>query len=410
MNCETLSSKKDTDEKQFEGETCGVDWNQKINTCVNKLNPSGIRSFFDIVAERSDCISLGVGEPDFISPGPILESAISSIRKGFTHYTANQGLLSLRKKIAHYLSSEYGLTYDPENEILITVGVSQGLDLALRSIVEPNDKVIFPTPSYVSYNPLIKISGGVPDEISLNFSKKFHLLAKDIAERLGPKTKGVILNYPSNPTGASLDREMLKLISDLVIRHNLLVISDEIYGELTYDHNHIPIASLPGMKERTLLLGGFSKVFAMTGWRIGYACGPEKWIYAMLKIHQYAMLCAPTVSQIAAEAALDTSIPHRDQMIELYRQRREEIVSSFNEMGLKCHKPEGAFYIFPEIKSTSLSSIDFAKKLLEQQSVAVVPGTAFGEGGEGFIRCSYATSMSDIKESTKRIKQFINSI
>ena len=396
--------------KQVEDETCAINWDHKINTFVNELNPSGIRSFFDIVANRSDCISLGVGEPDFISPGPILESAISSIRKGFTHYTTNQGLLSLRKKIAHYLFSEYGLTYNPENEILITVGVSQGLDLALRSITEFNDKIIFPSPSYVSYSPLIKVSGGIPDKINLNFAHKFHLIAKEIEDKLGPKTKGLILNYPSNPTGASLDRKTLKAISALAIRHDLLIISDEIYGELTYDRNHIPIASLPGMKKRTLLLGGFSKVFAMTGWRIGYACGPEKWIYAMLKIHQYAMLCAPTVSQIAAEAALDESIPHRNQMIELYRQRREEIVSSFNEMGLKCHKPEGAFYVFPDIKSTFLSSIDFAKKLLDQQNVAVVPGIAFGEKGEGFIRCSYAASMSDIKESTKRIKQFINSL
>ncbi len=404
------TSIRNINSKKFEDKNHSINWDQKINTSVNGLSPSGIRSFFDIVAERSDCISLGVGEPDFVSPVPVLESAISAIRKGYTHYTGNQGLLSLRNKISNYLFSKYELKYDPKHEILITVGVSQGLDLALRSIINLNDEIIFPTPSYVSYSPLIKIAGGIPKKVSLNFSDKFNLSEKLILGKLKKSTKAIILNYPSNPTGASFNKKTLEEISMLAIRHNLLVISDEIYGELTYDYDHIPMSSLPQMKERTLLLGGFSKVFAMTGWRIGYACGPAEWIYAMLKIHQYSMLCAPTISQIAAEAAIDKSIPHRDEMLVRYAQRREEIVSSLNEIGLNCHKPDGSFYVFPDIRNTSLTSIDFAKKLLEQENVVVVPGTAFGEEGEGFIRCSYAASMEDIKESLKRIKHFITSL
>ena len=399
----------DLNQKQTRSKKTTIDWSQKIDSSVEYLPPSGIRAFFDIVSERSDCISLGVGEPDFVSPEPVLDSAITAIRQGFTHYTGNQGMPSLREKITRYLFSEYGLSYDPESEVLITVGVSQGLDLALRSIVTEGDEVIFPSPSYVSYSPLIKMNGGIPRKASLSFTDAFRLSAPIISQQLSEASKVLLLNYPSNPTGASMNENDLKEISELVIRNNLLVISDEIYGELTYESKHIPIASLPGMKERSLLLGGFSKVFAMTGFRVGYACGPKEWIHAMLKIHQYSMLCAPTVSQIAAEAALEQAISHRDQMIDKYNRRRYELMASLDQIGLKCHKPQGAFYIFPSIEKTGLRSMDFATKLLDKEGVAVVPGTAFGEEGEGFIRCSYAASIKDIREAVERMKRFVNS-
>ena len=382
-------------------------WNDRLNPSVRDLKPSGIRAFFDIVAESKDCISLGVGEPDFISPEPVLESAISAIREGYTHYTANQGNLSLREKISNYLLNEYGLKYDPVDQILITVGVSQGLDLALRSIIKTGDEIIFQSPSYVSYEPIIIIDGGIPKKIKLSLENKFQLSPEMVSEKLTQKSKALLLNYPANPTGASIHKENLAGIAKIAVQQDILVISDEIYAELAYDSPHTPIASLPDMKERTLLLGGFSKGFAMTGWRIGYACGPIKWIEAMLKVHQYSMLCAPTVSQAAAEAALEQAIGHRNYMKEKYRERREEIVAGFRKIGLYCHKPEGSFYVFPQITSTGLSSTEFAHQLLKEKNVAIVPGNAFGEEGEGFIRCSYAASLSDIREAIKRISDFI---
>ena len=387
-----------------------VTWDQKINPSIEALLPSGIRAFFGIVSERKDCISLGVGEPDFVSPEPVLETAISAIRKGYTHYTANQGLLSLRKTISKYLKDQYDLLYDSEQEILVTLGVSQGIDLALRSIIETNDEVIYASPGYVSYMPLILMNDGVPQKVKLSFSDHFELKIDRVHEKISPRTKAILLNYPSNPIGSTIKKNTLEEIAKLVLTNDLLIISDEIYSELTYEEKHIPIATLDGMKERTLLLGGFSKSFAMTGWRIGYACGPKHWISALLKIHQYSMLCAPTISQFAAKAALEYSLKQRDDMLSKYRKRREMIVSAFNQIGLKCHKPAGSFYIFPSIQSTGLSSIEFATKLLKGKNVAVVPGNAFGEEGEGFIRCSFATSTSDIKKAVERIQSFVKSV
>ena len=387
-----------------------IDWQSTINRNVQSLKPSGIRAFFDIINSRKDCISLGVGEPDFISPQPILEAAITSIQKGYTHYTANQGLLSLRKKISEYLQKEYNLSYNPETEIIVTVGVSQGLDLAIRSIMENGDGGLFSSPAYVSYSALIELVGGIAQPFSVYEKNKFQIQAKDIETAITPKSKFLLLGYPGNPTGASLNYEQLSNISKVVIENNLLVISDEIYGELSYDQKHIPLATLPNMKERVMTLGGFSKAFAMTGWRVGYACGPEEWIKSMFKIHQYSMLCTPTVSQIAAEAALSFSLQDRDKMKNEYNERRNIIVSRFNNMGLKCINPDGAFYAFPSIQSSNMTSLEFATKLLEDQNVAVVPGSAFGKEGEGFIRCSYATSKKEIIEAMNRIEKFITKI
>ncbi len=389
-----------------------IDWDQKLNKSVQNLIPSGIRAFFDIINTRKECISLGVGEPDFVSPLPILETAIAGLRKGYTHYAPNQGFASLRKEISDHLQREYDIFYDPEDEILITVGVSQGLDISLRSILEKGEGVLYSSPSYVSYSPLIEIAGGVPQKISLLFENKFQIKKKNIEENIDERSKAILLNYPANPTGASLDETTLKDISRLFIKNDLLVISDEIYADITYEKNgkHIPISTLPGMKERTVLLGGFSKSFAMTGWRIGYACGPSEWIKAMLKIHQYSMLCAPTVSQIAAEAAIQESIQQRDEMVAEYSSRKEIIVNYLNKMGLQCHDPQGAFYVFPSIRSTGMTSLEFAEKLLAKKDVAVVPGSAFGKEGEGCIRCSYATSEPELKEALYRMAEFLDEL
>ncbi|MCS6985779.1 MAG: aminotransferase class I/II-fold pyridoxal phosphate-dependent enzyme [Leptospiraceae bacterium] len=384
-------------------------WAQCLNATVLQLKPSGIRQFFDLVASRPGCISLGVGEPDFVSPQPVIEKAISALREGYTHYTTNQGLLSLRQAIARYLYQEYGLVYDPKTEILITVGVSQALDLSLRTCLNPGDGVLYPQPGYVSYEPMILLSQGRPIPYNLNPENGFRLDFPGLEKTLAENPKIILLNYPANPTGMSFHQDELKELARWARQHNLLVISDEIYGELTYSYKHIPIASLPDMKERTLLLGGFSKSFAMTGWRLGYVCGPREIVEAMTKVHQFSMLCAPTLSQIAAEAALSQALAERDQMKEAYRVRRDTIVHGLNEIGLVCHLPDGAFYVFADIRCTGLTSMEFATKLLERENVAVVPGTAFGSIGEGFIRCSYATSLEEIKEALLRMKRFLHS-
>lgn len=386
-----------------------IDWNSKLSGVVQSLKPSGIREFFDIVATRKDCISLGVGEPDFVSPQVIIDHSIQALRDGYTHYTGNAGFLSLRKEISKYLEKEYALSYNPEKEILITVGVSQGVDLAFRALLNPGDGVIYPEPCYVSYDPMIRLAGGVPQKVLATEATDFALQASNIEKVVnagGVKSKALFLNYPSNPTGASIGEAELKRIAAVAEKNNLLVISDEIYGELNYEEKHIPFPKIPGMRERTLLLGGFSKAFAMTGWRIGYACGDENLIRAMTKIHQYSMLCAPTLGQIAAETALKYAISDRDKMRDEYRLRRDLIVKGFNDMGLKCFMPQGAFYVFPDIRSTGKSSMQFAKDLLEAQNVAVVPGTAFGESGEGFIRCSYATARKEIEAALTKIAAF----
>jgi len=389
-----------------------INWNQQLSPVVQSLKPSGIREFFDIVATRKDCISLGVGEPDFVTPQVVIDHAIQALRDGYTHYTGNAGFLSLRREISSYLEREYSLSYNPEREILITVGVSQAVDIAFRALIGENQGVLYPEPCYVSYNPMIRLAGGVPQLVNATAENDFSLKAENIVAALdseGAKSKVLFLNYPSNPTGASINASELGRIAELAAQKNILVISDEIYGELNYEEKHVPFATLPGMFERTLLLGGFSKAFAMTGWRIGYACGPEPLVKAMTKIHQYSMLCAPTLGQIAAETALKYAISDRDKMRDEYRLRRDLIVKGFNDMGLKCFNPQGAFYVFPDIRSTGLNSMQFAKSLLESQNVAVVPGTAFGDSGEGFIRCSYATARRDIEAALTKIATFVSS-
>ena len=392
-----------------------TDWNSKLSKIVSEIKPSGIREFFDIVAGRADCISLGVGEPDFVSPQVVIDHAIHALREGYTHYTGNSGLPSLRKAIAEYLNHEYGLSYDPATEILITVGVSQGVDLAFRALLNLGDSVLYSEPCYVSYDPMIRLAGGIPQKFEARAENGFSVTASDIETALtsapkGMKSKAIFLNYPSNPTGASIAKAELEKIAHLAEQHDQIIISDEIYGELSYESHHVPFSTLPGMQERTLLLGGFSKAFAMTGWRIAYACGPQAVIKAMTKVHQYSMLCAPTLAQVAAEAALKYALKDRDRMKEEYRARRDLIVKGFNDMGLACHNPQGAFYIFPSIKTTGLTSMQFAKDLLEKQNVAVVPGTAFGDSGEGFIRCSYATARKDIETALDRIGKFISKL
>jgi len=387
-----------------------INWLEKINSRVQSLKPSGIREFFDVVAHQKDCISLGVGEPDFVSPQVIIETAIEALRKGYTHYTGNQGLPELRKEISKYIENEYSIKYDPNEEIIITVGVSQAVDLALRAVLNIKDGVIYGTPSYVSYEPMISLAGGEPQSVSTSFNNNFLLQLPELKNAIKDNSKILFLNYPANPTGSSFNKKELEEIKNFVIENDLLVISDEIYGELSYEMPHTPISIFEEMKERTLLLGGFSKGFAMTGWRIGYACGPSAWIKSMLKIHQYSMLCAPTLGQIAAEAALKYALDDKDKMKAAYKKRRDLIVNGFNELGLDCKTPLGAFYVFPSIKKSGFSSMEFAKNLLKEQNVAVVPGTAFGDDGEGFIRCSYATSYKEIEIALEKIKKFINKI
>ncbi len=385
-----------------------INWDSKISHVVQKLKPSGIRVFFDIVAQKKDVISLGVGEPDFVSPPAVLEAGIEAIRSGYTHYTGNQGIPSLRKSISRYLEKEYRIDYNPDDEVLVTVGVSQGKDLALRSSLNPGDEVIYSSPSYVSYDPLIELAGGKPVKVVVHFENNFQLEVEDLEKAVTPKTKILFLNYPANPTGNSYDTDKLENIRSFVEKHNLIVISDEIYGELSYEKNHVPFASLPGMKERTMTLGGFSKAYAMTGWRIGYAAGPKEWIYAMMKIHQYSMLSVPTLAQLAAEAALKYAQKDRFRMKDSYHKRRNEIVQGFNSIGLKTLVPDGAFYVFPSVRETGYLSMDFAQKLLDTQNVAVVPGTAFGDEGEGFFRACFATSLKEIQEAIRRMDSFLN--
>ncbi|MFA5499593.1 MAG: aminotransferase class I/II-fold pyridoxal phosphate-dependent enzyme [Candidatus Omnitrophota bacterium] len=377
---------------------------------VEKIPPSGIRVFFDLVLGMKDVISLGVGEPDFVTPWNIRESAIYSLEEGYTSYTSNKGMAELRNDISHYLKREHSLDYDPVNEILITVGVSEAFDLALRAIINRGDKILIPEPYYVSYGPLVTLAGGTPVFIKTDPEKGFKITAKDIVKHCDSKTKAIVLNYPNNPTGASYTAAELKQIAKAVTRYDLIMISDEIYGDLTYDFEHVPFPTLPRMKERTIYLNGFSKSYAMTGWRIGYACAPEKIISLMTKIHQYTMLCAPIMSQMAAREALKNGERSTRQMKREYKRRRELVISGLNEIGLSCHKPEGAFYAFPSIKASGLSSMEFAKSLLKKERVALVPGTAFGPSGEGYVRISYASSLTNIKEALFRIKRFLGQI
>jgi len=377
---------------------------------VRDIPRSGIRDFFDIVQSMDNVVSLGIGEPGFVTPWHIREAAIFALERGRTSYTSNYGHLKLRRAISRYVAANYQVEYNPETEILVTIGVSEAMDIALRSIINPGDEILYHEPCYVSYHPSVVLCHGVPKAVSTRPENQFALTAADVAAAITNKTKALILSFPTNPTGAVLHGEELDKIAALCVQHDLLVITDEIYSELTYSGRHRSIASLPGMKERTIFLHGFSKAFAMTGFRIGYACAPSELLEGMLKIHQYAMMCAPILSQDAAVEALEHGAEDVVSMREQYRLRRNFIVKSFNEMGLACHMPQGAFYAFPCIRDTGLTSKEFAVKLLEQQRVAMVPGNAFGPGGEGYCRASYCGDMSQLETAVERIARFVRSL
>lgn len=376
---------------------------------VAAVPPSGIRKFFDIASDMKNVISLSVGEPDFVTPWNVRVAAISSIEQGRTHYTSNYGMMELRELISEYLSSRYHVQY-PAEQVLVTIGASEALDLAFRAILEPGDEVLVPAPSYVSYEPGVAFCHGVPVPMETKEEDNFILTPEQIERVITKKTKAIVLPYPNNPTGAIMTREQLDAIRTVILKHDLFVISDEIYSELTYGQRHVSFAE--GMEDRTLLINGFSKAFAMTGWRLGYACGPAPLIAAMVKIHQYTMLCAPIMSQVAGVEALRDEMHNGysqvADMVRNYNRRRTLVVESFRDMGLSCFEPRGAFYAFPNIKSTGLSSEEFCKRLIFEKSVACVPGTAFGASGEGYIRCSYAASMENIIEALKRIREFVN--
>ncbi|MFR1832497.1 MAG: aminotransferase class I/II-fold pyridoxal phosphate-dependent enzyme [Lachnospiraceae bacterium] len=380
-----------------------------LSDTIVQIPPSGIRKFFDIVSEMKDAISLGVGEPDFDTPWHIREEGIYSLERGRTFYTSNAGLKELKEEIAQYLKRRYHVLYDYSGEIMVTVGGSEAIDIALRAMINPGagEEVLIPQPSYVSYVPCTILAGGVPVVIELEAKDEFRLTPEKLLEKITPNTKILILPFPNNPTGAIMEREDLEVIAKIVIEKDLFVISDEIYSELTYKGEHTTIASLPGMKERTVLINGFSKAFAMTGWRLGYACAPELILTQMLKIHQFAIMCAPTTSQYAGVEALRNSDEDVKNMREAYNQRRRYLMHEFKEMGLECFEPYGAFYTFPCIKRFGMTSDEFATQLLKEEKVAVVPGTAFGDCGEGYLRISYAYSLGDLKKALERIRRFI---
>ena len=374
---------------------------------LNQISPSGIRKFFDLLASIEGVISLGVGEPDFATPWHICEAAISSLEKGYTMYTSNSGMPELRQELSRYLKENYNIEYNPDGELLITVGVSEALDLAMRAILEPGDEVIMPDPCYVSYAPCVVLAGGIPIMVPSNGKANFEISANEIEARVTKKTKAILIGYPANPTGAVMSRDKLAQIAEVARRHQLLVISDEIYAKLIYGVEHTCFATLPKMKESTILLSGFSKTYAMTGWRIGYVAAPKGIIASMTKIHQYTMMCAPTMAQVAAIEALKSGEDSASEMVKEYNRRRLIIVKELNDIGLSCFEPKGAFYAFPSIKVTGMTSEEFAEKLLVEEKVAVVPGSAFGQCGEGYIRCCYATSLADIEEALSRMKRFV---
>lgn len=374
---------------------------------IVQIPPSGIRKFFDIVSEMKDAISLGVGEPDFDTPWHIREEGIYSLEKGRTFYTSNAGLRPLKVEICEYLKRRCDVLYDPDHEVMVTVGGSEAIDVALRAMLNPGDEVLIPQPSYVSYMPCVVLADGVPVFIELEEKDQFKLTPEKLLEKITDKTKILVLPFPNNPTGAIMEKEDLEEIAKIVIEKDLFVLSDEIYSELTYKQRHVTIASFPGMKERTVLINGFSKAYAMTGWRLGYACAPAVILEQMLKIHQYAIMCAPTTSQYAAISAMKNGDGDVAMMRESYNQRRRYLLHAFKEMNIDCFEPLGAFYTFPNIKRFGMSSEDFATTLLKEEKVAVVPGTAFGDSGEGFVRISYAYSLESLKEALGRIDRFV---
>lgn len=378
-----------------------------ISERANQLSPSGIRKFFDLLANMDGVISLGVGEPDFVTPWHIREAAIQSLEQGLTMYTSNSGMMELRQELSRYLRAQFGIRYEAEDEILITVGVSEALDLVMRAILDPGDEVLVPDPSFVAYEACVVMAGGNPVMVPTVQEDGFELSVSAVERNITDKTRAILIGYPANPTGAVMPREKLIEIAELAKARGLIVISDEIYADLVYGVEHTCFASLPDMRENTVLLGGFSKAFAMTGWRIGYACAPATIIAAMTKIHQYTMMCAPTMGQVAAIEALKNGNNSCMEMVADYNRRRRVIVKGLREIGLLCFEPKGAFYAFPSIASTGMTSEDFAEKLLTEEKVAVVPGSAFGRCGEGYVRCCYATSMADIEEALVRMQRFV---
>ncbi|MDF4198723.1 aminotransferase [Bacillus subtilis] len=379
-----------------------------LSDYVQQIKPSGIRKFFDLAATMEGVISLGVGEPDFVTAWNVREASILSLEQGYTSYTANAGLYSLREEISRYLSNRFDLSYSPDNELIVTVGASQALDIAIRAIVNPGEEVIIPEPCFVAYDALVSLAGGIPVHVHTTADKGFKATAADFEAAVTEKTKAILICSPSNPTGSVYSKEELNEIAEFAKKHDVIVLADEIYAELTYDEEFTSIAALPGMKERTVVISGFSKAFAMTGWRLGFAAAPSLLRDAMLKIHQYAMMCAPAMAQFAALEGLKNGMEDVEKMKKSYRRRRNLFVESLNEIGLSCHHPGGAFYAFPSIKSTGMSSEQFAEELLTQEKVAVVPGSVFGPSGEGYIRCSYATSIEQLQEALVRIKRFLH--
>lgn len=381
-----------------------------VSERAEMIPPSGIRKFFDLLLTMNDVISLGVGEPDFNTPWNVSVAGINSIERGATAYTSNKGLEELRHLVSSHLISRYGTSYDPEHEIIITGGVSEALDLAVRTVIDPGDEVLVADPCYVSYSPCVMLAGGAPVLLPCPAEDEFRVTPDALMERITKKTKLVMLNYPNNPTGGVMKREDLEAISDIIVDHDLLLLSDEIYSELTYEGRHVSPASLDSLWERTITLNGFSKAYSMTGWRVGYFCAPPEITSAALKIHQYVMLCAPTMSQYAAIEALKHAEDSKDRMVAEFKMRRNLFVAGLNRIGLPCHLPKGAFYAFPSIESTGLSDEEFAERLLLEQQVAVAPGSAFGPSGVGHVRCAYAVSREDLEESVKRMGAFIESI
>ena len=381
--------------------------NPLSETIVN-IKPSGIRKFFDIVSEMKDAISLGVGEPDFDTPWHVRDEGIYSLEKGRTFYTSNAGLMELKEEISKYLDRRIGVHYNPKNEIIVTVGGSEGIDIAMRAMLDPGDEVLIPQPSYVSYEPCCLLAGGKPVIIELKAENEFRLTKQELLDAITDKTKLLVLPFPNNPTGAIMEKEDLEAIAEVIIEKDIFVLTDEIYSELSYKGDHVSITSLPGMQERTILINGFSKAYALTGWRLGYACGPKEIIEQMLKIHQFAIMCAPTTSQYAAVEAMRNGDEDVVQMREAYNQRRRYLMHAFKEMGLECFEPFGAFYVFPCIKEFGMTSEEFATRFLEEEKVAVVPGTAFGDCGEGFLRISYAYSLDNLKVALNRMAHFVD--
>ena len=387
-----------------------IDYSKILSATVANIKPSGIRKFFDIANTMEDVISLGVGEPDFRTPWQIRSAGIRSLERGQTRYTSNRGLEALREEISKYVSRKYSVTYSPVSDVLVTVGGSEAIDAAIRAVTNPGDEIIIPQPSYVCYEPMTRLAGGVPVIINTRAENEFKLTKQELLSAITEKTKALILPYPCNPTGAIMEKGDLEAIAEVLRERNILVISDEIYAELTFGSNHTSIASIPGMRERTVMINGFSKAFSMTGWRLGYACGPKEIMKEITKIHQFAIMCAPTTSQYAATEALRSCDADVERMKEEYDIRRKIMVKGFCDIGLSCREPKGAFYAFPSIKSTAMTSEEFCEKLLYSKKVALVPGTAFGESGEGFVRASYCYSVEHIKTALARIKEFLEEL